>query len=449
MPRLIIGHTTANSSRIWLRGSSVASEARLTLIGPDSSKTYLHTLLEKDFYTGVVEVTELKPETRYQCEVDYLASKNSDTSAVHESGSFSTAPTESSEGELVFMFGSCNLHGTGIYMNPDRPYRRLVELTDRFKPAFMLHCGDQIYYDIPNIWKHPNVNEYRKKYLDAWEDCAPAKKLLANIPNYMILDDHEMVDNFSNETNGKNNLSSAEEIRRESLKAYEEFQHSHNPNSYGNGKYFYNFNWGSYQFFVLDGRTERWVSNDDDGSFMITGSQMQAFKSWLLEHKSAVKFVVCAVPFVAEVTVSDDKWSGAPFRKQREEIMAFLLQEGINNLLFITGDMHHSYYASMEIVRRADDQKIYVHELMSSPINNRVRTDINAQYDNGRWRSSENGKLGYISKIHARDTYARHPNITLVRVKDREVRYEIHRTRDGLTGWIEGPSPVKEGWIPV
>lgn len=451
MSRLIIGHTTEKSSRIWLRGDEKCPWAQLLVTGPGYSQTFQKLLDEDSFFTGIIDVDGLAAASRYKCEVKFLmtnpADNNSEAAGFSQTGSFKTAPQDGLKKELTFMFGSCNMHATGFYLNPDKPFRRLLALIDEHQPDFMLHCGDQIYYDIPNFWKHPKLSEYRNKYLDAWGDCVPAKELLANIPNYMILDDHEMVDNFSNDMDGRKHRSNPQEIREHSLKAYQEFQHSHNPWTYGEDSFYFNFSWGGKHFFVMDGRTERWAKGADP--CLLGKDQMQAFKDWLIQHKSELKFVVCAVPFVAEVTVSDDKWSGRPFRKQREHIMNFLLNEKIDNLIFLSGDMHHSYYAKLEIRQRNGGSKVLVHELMSSPINNRVRRDFSSQYDNGKSHQSEDYDLDYITEIHEQDIYASHSNVTLVRVNDTEVRYEIYRTRDGLTGWMEGANPVRQGRISL
>ena len=447
---MIIGHTTATGSRIWLRGAQQASHVELVVTGEDAIRTFSLELDKENFYIGVVQAEGLQADTNYRCTASFYSSDRvsvGDVAWLQAQGSFRTARNPGEKKQLSFLFGSCNLHSTGFFMNPDRPFRKLRAIADTVQADFVLFCGDQIYYDIPDIWKHPDVNEYRKKYLDAWGECLPARELLANIPSYMILDDHEMVDNFSNDMDARNNLASVEKIREHSLQAYREFQHCRNPQCFGDDRYYYEFNWNGYPFFVLDTRTERRAQAP--GSCLLGEDQLLAFKTWLLENRDAPKFVVCGVPFVAEVIVSDDKWSGAPFRSQREQIMSFLLEEGIDNLVILTGDMHHSYYAKMEISSNSSRRKIRIHELMSSPVNNRVRRDFDVQYANGIEHRSEQHGLTYITEIQQQDIYTGYPNVTLVRAEEGEVRFEIHRTRDGLLGWLEGSNPVRQGRIQV
>jgi len=427
-----------------VRGEANAAFATLTITNAGSVKQYQTSLLPGDDYTGVIEVAGLEPRTDYSLQVEFRPGQESPPLYM-DHGRVRTAPPIDSSGEILFLFGSCNLHSTGFYMNPDKPFRRIGQLASEQNADFILYCGDQIYYDIPNIWKHPRLEQYRAKYRDAWGDCKPAKKLLTRMPHYMILDDHEMVDNFHNDMDARNNLSSPEEIRQHSLKAYEEYQHSHNPQSYGASRFYYSFSWGPCEFFVLDARTER-VANTGN-PYLLGEEQLQHFLDWLTSHRESVKFVVCSVPFVTEVTVSDDKWSGAPYRKQREHVMQFLLSNNIDNVIFLTGDMHHSYRASLEITDREQNRKITVHELMSSPLNNRVRNDFDWQYNNGVEFVSADGRMAYITRVLQSDIYTGSPNITLVRATGSSVKYEVYRTRHSLRSLLSGAGPVRIGSI--
>jgi PhoD-like phosphatase len=146
---------------------------------------------------------------------------------------------------------------------------------------------------------------------------------------------------------------------------------------------YYDFSHGAARFFVMDTRTGR---RRDSDSRMIDPAQMKAFKEWLKSDKEGLKFVVSSVPFVAEVVrsegtpeardSSDDKWCGRPFRWQRDDIIDFIEEEEIERVVFLVGDMHCAYHASMSI---GDPDKSIgnrhrwarrtVHELAGGPIN--------------------------------------------------------------------------------
>ncbi len=190
----------------------------------------------------------------------------------------------------------------------------------------MIHCGDQIYYDIPNPLKPADLKEYREKYLDAWSDSRATRRFFTRLPQYMILDDHEMEDNFSNDMSTGWFGSTVEAIRQYSLKAYREFQHIHNPQSFGMQALYYCFNYGATQFFVLDTRTERYQNRNSDNQ-IISPTQMQLLFKWLEQHRNAVKFVITSAPFVGEVRdPGKDKWCSDIFREQREAVLEFIVK---------------------------------------------------------------------------------------------------------------------------
>jgi phosphodiesterase/alkaline phosphatase D-like protein len=273
-------------------------------------------------------------------------------------------------------------------------------------PSFMIHAGDQIYYDFPQPDKDPNVFEYRLKYLDAWARDPDYAKWLSATPNYMILDDHEIINNYPDiETSYGSRPGGREDYRSFALDAYGSFVASHQPTSANtasatngrsksiakdSGAYYYSFECGPLKFFVMDTRSERKSENEREraskqklGGEMISESQMDCFEKWLIDNENNVKLVVSSVPFVAQVKRPDygaepdsdqkDKWAAAGYRNQRHRIIDMLLYpdssdgQPLDNLIFLVGDMHCSYYASM-MARGGFDRRIRVHELAGGPI---------------------------------------------------------------------------------
>src|SRR5262249_54442116 len=80
-------------------------------------------------------------------------------------------------------------------------------------------------------------------------------------------------------------------------------------------------------------------------------------------------------PFVAELARSgdssevDDKWCGRPFRRQRDEIIDFIEDEAIERVVFLVGDMHCAYHASLSIGNGHRWMRRMIHELAGGPIN--------------------------------------------------------------------------------
>lgn len=428
MPNLIIGHVSYDRARIWVRGSSKGPVAFLSygLDGDLTQEAEPLLLEERHAYTGVITLEGLEAAKRYTCAVSFGQAFD-DTPAVrlyprYNTGTFKTAPPEGAEVELNFIFGSCNLHSLGIVSAPGPAYERIGELAQEKNADFMIHCGDQIYYDVPIPAVSPDIDQYRNKYLDAWGDSTPTAALLTQLPHYMILDDHEIVDDFSNDKDIR--IGSLDYIKTVALKAYREFQHIHNPQVYGNDALYYNFAFGRYPFFVMDIRTERYQKAP--GAQMMGQQQLNHFFEWLQTHRDAIKFVVTSGPFVGEVRNSGDKWSSEAFRPQREQIIDFIAQNHISKLVFLTGDRHNAYYATMAITP-PDGDSFTIHELMSSPINQLSKRSLH-HYHTELESKTQNGTT-YKCEIDVDTYYATHSNVMCVHVSGSTLSFEIYRTK--------------------
>ncbi len=366
----------------------------------------------------------LAANRKYICSVSFGRTANTPeddrVSFSKNTGIFTTAPANGHiNTSLSFLLGSCNLHSLGFISSPDKKYKTISGLIDSKSPSFMLHCGDQIYSDIP--FKSDSIKDYRDKYLDAWEDSDPTREVLTKLPHYMILDDHEIVNNFSNDPDENKYRKSV------ALKAYREFVHIRNPQSYGTAPLYYTFNWGNVHFFVLDVRTERYMDEPDNQ--IIGDEQMEVLKEWLIKYSTDQKFIVSSVPFVGQVRGSKDKWCSNPYKHQREEIIDFIAKENIDRIVFLTGDMHNSYHPEMEI-KKSNGKKIVIHELMSSPINQLSKSSTSSYKMNYSSKTAEG--TGYTSTIGQDSFYNKHSNIMAISlINDQnvsQITFEIFRT---------------------
>jgi hypothetical protein len=255
-------------------------------------------------------------------------------------------------------------------------------------PSFFIHAGDQIYYDFPRKSRVPDRDRYRLAYVEAWSDDESARHVLAHWPHYMTLDDHEIADQFARDFQPPA-ASSGDEYLEKAMSVYSEYVAPRNPprieptRSGAAESYWYQFETGGARFFVLDTRTQRF----DHKGQIIDGEQMHRLLEWMKEFQNDVKFVVTSVPFVAEVHASEqfeilhkdgrrervnpqhDKWSATRFRRQREQIIDWIHEHDISRLVFLTGDLHCCYHATMRIGRGSKYECMMVHELAGGPLN--------------------------------------------------------------------------------
>jgi len=65
-----------------------------------------------------------------------------------------------------------------------------------------------------------------------------------------------------------------------------------------------------------------------------------------------------------------DKWSAERFRRQRDQIIEHIAANDIERIVFLTGDMHCCYHATMRIGPAGKKyESVTVHELAGGPVN--------------------------------------------------------------------------------
>ncbi len=434
-PRAILGHVGTDEANIWGRGDEDRPYLRVRLTGPDGPITRDFTLLEENGYTVNARFRDLAASTDYSYQV--LLSEDGEKWATpdYSSGQFQTDGEQM--GETRFLFGSCNFHK----ILDNRPaFQAIDQLVDEHEPDFFLHLGDQIYADVP--FPSTNVRQFRDQYEDAWKS-PEARALLSQVPNYMILDDHEVVDNFSPDKplDARSRLQmfsegywvSEPEQRARMLaagfQAYREFQHSHNPQTFGSEALHYTFSKGESEFFVLDARSQR---NHERGE-MIGSAQLERLKSWLSQHREQPQFVVTSVPFLAHQKSGDDKWTGPSFLSQRDELLDYIAEENIPGVVFLTGDVHNAYQVHTRLTNSRGEE-LMVHELSSSPINGALtrgidvyETEVRGETEAGTAYHSQLdvdnflGEDGYFDPTTSA--------VTLVTVDHGQVELEVFPTR--------------------
>jgi alkaline phosphatase D len=433
MSNLLVGHVTTNTARIWVRGDKNKRMAELSYrkTGEAAWKTETASLDDTRGYVAVFDLNDLTENSSYECS---LAFKSGGAPTV-KTGGFRTAPA--GPRDVSFLLASCNWTRAPLdILDPEKAWAGIESLAGSLAPAFMLHCGDQIYSDVPlsPLPEFMNVGYYRSLYQKAWK-IKPTARVLASMPHYMILDDHEIFDDYYT---GKSyaNLSDTQAIRGAALTAYKEYQHSHNPQPFPLPALHFAWSWAGVEFFALDVRTERHVRPDNQ---IVSDQQMGELKKWLKANAQATKFVVTSVPFVGEARNLRDKWNGPDFQAQRDEIIDFLaINPDIARVVFLTGDMHCSYHATMKI-GRTNGATLVVHELMSSPINqfcNAFHSFVAAAR-----RTTANG-VPYEVGLDEREFYGKHSNVMLIKAATSgQVSWDIYRTKGVQTP----PSPALVG----
>lgn len=311
---------------------------------------------------------------------------------------FTTQPEPTNGAKpLSFLLGSCRYPGLlWKQKEADRIFGPMLTQHDEVRQVnFTLMVGDQIYADMFNrlipIGLADSYEEFQERYHSAF-GSRNMRMLLSRIPTYMILDDHEIEDNWSQDRVKKSN--SKRMLFNLAIGAYMSYQWSHGPrfaDSYVHDSayhasdalknnptlnLFYDFRCAGYPFFILDTRTQRFQSDMPglDDNHMLgrpsldpnEPSQLDRVCAWL-EHMQAThgntpKFVVSSSVFLPNSVDTlhsdkhkekDDSWPCFP--NTRRQILKTILEHRVQNVIFLSGDIHCSCVAKLEFESPYED----------------------------------------------------------------------------------------------
>lgn len=415
---LIIGHTTHESVKIWCRSTSNFECRRLELIRNSDVINEVKIDLKYNIESSNIvchTFQNLDPNTEYTIK---LIESDSNTF----SGRLTTFPNPNEEKSFKFMFSSCLLYNSHFFGKKELIFQNLKRISEKNKTAFSIFCGDQIYIDTISSTtpKNPDYQTYRKKYDECWS-LPGAAQFYAQNNCYMILDDHELANEYDNAFEHLN------QNKIVGLKAYNDFQHLHNPDT-KNDTYYYNFEYGKVKFFVLDLRTER----DSSIGQMISDEQQLALFSWLNEFKDELKIIVSPVPFVIQVRkyiLKDvyghkDKWSGDKFKSAYFAIINKLISSKSNKLFFITGDVHSAVQGKLTALDKTGE-KYEWHEFMAGPLN-QFLVNGNIAFEKNIKITNQNQLTGPFELNYSRESINnQYRNACVVSVNFSNGNYEI------------------------
>lgn len=307
---------------------------------------------------------------------------------------------------LSFLLGSCRYPGLlWKRKEADRIFGPMLREAlhehmpeEQRRPVnFTLMVGDQIYADMFNrmipIGLADTYEEFQERYHTAF-GSRNMRALLCKVPTYMILDDHEIEDNWTQDRLHQSHKKRV--LFNLAIGAYMSYQWSHGPHfpdSYvhslpeGKGDFlkrmetlnlFYDFSCAGYPFFVLDTRTQRYKQEKGFQDNHLLGlpaldasepSQLDRLCAWL-EHMqeirgNAPKFIVTASVFLpnsinelpGKNQDASDSWPAFP--NTRAAVLKTIVEKRVENVVFLSGDIHCSNIAKLEFDGRGEGLTAY------------------------------------------------------------------------------------------
>jgi len=423
------GDVTPISAVLWTR---VDQEADLTVeVSTDSAfpkkkalKQTIEATADNDF-TAKALIAPLKPDETY-----YYRWRRG--SAVSEVGTFKTAPLPFLAADARFAY-SGDSDGFGI-PSPFGDFSVLdaIRLED---PDFWVYLGDTIYSDSGLRPGGPamSLNDYRDAYkLNRYVDGGALQNLMAATSTYAIWDDHEVQNDYDGQTVDPTRYANG----RDAFLQYMPILELQPPDpSCAGDPLFRVFRWGEdTDIIVLDERSCRsadvlpaclvqlapgvfqpdlaptlpgflrvafgallppplnlllqpsppagCLAAINDSSRTMLGPVQKALFKAVLQHSDAkFKFVINELPIQQFYALPYDRWEG--YGAERAEILNFIRDNGIQNVLFLTTDMHANLINEVSVDAFLDPAPI-ADEFVTGPIaTNTFEAEIRAFFGGG------------------------------------------------------------------
>jgi alkaline phosphatase D len=384
----IIGYTTATETRIWLRGEfekqgdtaqRCFGVVQYRLLGTNSWSAPIFNKLEPHFdMTGVFALSGLNEHTRYEYragwffadeELDSVKKFVEDQLDWHPQFSSFVSAAAPGAAQRSYVVGSCRyllrLFGGAVFDDRgDKTFQTIArQISQGYGVDALLMIGDQIYADDLSFFgQDEKIDQFLKRYRTVFGQQG-IRELMGKVPTYMILDDHEIEDNWPSKASTKDRLTTYPNA----IHAYQIYQCSHGPlfKATPDGRisgtlthFWYQFSDGCADWFVMDARTERSLSKG--AVQMIKDTQLNALLAWLNDGSGRIKFVVSSVPFIPDLTNDkDDKWGN--FIAQRDTIISHIINHHIPNVVFVSGDVHCSFSCQVDL-----GAGLYIRQIVSS-----------------------------------------------------------------------------------
>ena len=329
------------------------------------------------------------------------------------------AQASAADAELVFAVASCQYPSAMLEgAVAGASYERLgnwVSGKEYRRPQFLMLVGDQIYVDgTAGLFDPTSQFDRFVRPYEILYRISPVREVLRRLPAYMMMDDHEIRDNWEPRVDDTRPDPEMMEGRRSYLK----FQRRAGPpevSPVGDSSHpiWFAIKREPFGVFVADTRTERKMrtARHVAPARIMSDAQMDKLLEWLgdKEHKDMPKIVATPsilLPRHARALQRDrvvsalrsDGWDGYPHSLR--QVLTHIAREKIRNVVFVSGDEHLACVARV-VVDAGDGDPVVFHSVHSSPLfapfpfANSVREDLVAHevFDFHPTRDRNNGTV--------------------------------------------------------
>lgn len=330
----MVGYTEMREALLWVQTDGPASVQFLYKEAGNPSARQMRTAEYRtnslEAFTARVVANLVQPGKRYE----YTLVINGQVVRLPYQASFSTPPLwqyRTDPPNLKFAVGSCNYVNDKVYDRPNEPYGRGYAIFNSIlgqNPDMMLWLGDNTYLREADYYSRTGIM-YRYTHTRALPEMQP---FLASIPQYAIWDDHDYGPNDSDRSYRDKDIT---------LEAFQLFWGNPSYGIHGEPGITSTFERSDCQFFLMDNRYNRTPKGMTTEEPQILGEEQM---TWLIESlkssKASFKFVCIGGQVLSTAKKYENHIAVAP--KERERLLDAIAKERIRNVIFLTGDRHHS-----------------------------------------------------------------------------------------------------------
>jgi alkaline phosphatase D len=333
---------------------------------------------ETDF-TARVDLGDLPPGQRIHYRVVFEPPDASRAGSEPVAGSFLTAPEQRAD---VLVAWSGDTAGQGWGINLEWGGMKIYEQIRKLRPDVFIHCGDQIYADVPippeihlvdgTVWKNvttpekskvaETLAEFRGNFAYNLLD-ANVRRFNAEVASFVEWDDHEVHNNWypgqilEDDRYTEKDANVLAERARRAMFEYSPVR----PDPADAARVYRSFRRGpSLEVFMLDERTYRGPNTENrqdtagPETAFLGPRQLAWLKEGLARSTATWKLLVSDMPLSLVVgdgmkhgVLMQEAWAnggGPPLGRELElyDLLRFVKQRRIRNVVVVTADVHYA-----------------------------------------------------------------------------------------------------------
>ena len=219
----------------------------------------------------------------------------------------------------------------------------------------MLWLGDNTYYREVD-WDSKTGIYYRNTHTRSLPELQP---LLSKMQHYSIWDDHDF---------GSNDAVGSFYNKKLTLEAFKDFWANPNYDISGGTGISGQFSYNDIDVFMLDNRWNRTPIYDSAKGKILGKKQLNWLMSSLKNSHASFKLIMVGGQFLNPNKVYENM---ANYPEERQKLIDFIKDEQIMNVVFLTGDRHHSEVSEMEL---SETHSIF--DITASPITSKAHKKV-------------------------------------------------------------------------